>query len=124
MSWLVGLLSLGSKDNRSPSAVRPSFTSWWSILGLLAASVSGFNLLRNLFAIQLSELLAAIAANYERFVHLPLRSLISWMHLPQPPTWAVDVALLWIPIGGVVLRSAWVLRSAAHQAAHEIPIGI
>ncbi len=94
-------------------SVRAAFSSWWALFGILAASITGFNLLRKVIDIGLAKILADLLAIYQRWVHLPVQWLFDWLRWSPPPAWAIDLALLWLLIGGVVLRSAWGVRVEA-----------
>jgi hypothetical protein len=93
-------------------SVRTAYAGWWTLLGVLAASISGFNLLRKLLDIGLAEAIAVVVDAYQRIVHPPVLALVRWLGLSPPPEWAIDVGVLWLLIAGVVLRSAWAIRAA------------
>lgn len=99
------------------SSIRAAFTSWWTVFGIVAASVTGFNLSRNLLQIELSEVIGEIIRFYQSLIHLPIMWLIDWAHWPAAPAWAIDTGVLWLLLGGVVLRSAWPIRLGLHNSA-------
>lgn len=78
--------------------------------------MTGFNLLRKLADIGLAQVVADIMQAYQEWVHFPVQWLFGWLHLAPPPDWTIDVALLWLLIGGIVLRSAWPIRIGALRA--------
>jgi hypothetical protein len=90
-----------------------AFASWWSILGIMAASVTGFNLVRKIALIGLDQVVRNVFEIYEQWVHLPIFSIFDFFDLPRPHSWQIDIFLLWFLIGGIVLRSAWVQRTDA-----------
>lgn len=93
-------------------SVRAAFSSWWSVLGVLAASVAGFSLLRDWLHTPLATVIAAILRSYKSVTHVPVIWLFQSMHWPRPPAWAIDAGVLWLLIGGVVFRSALVIRES------------
>ncbi len=97
-------------------SVRQGFTGWWAVAGILAASLTAFNLFRRIAQVGLSQLFSYLAAQWDAWIHLPIRWLVDWLHVPMPPAWTIDVAVLWLLIGGIVLRSAWGMRATnAHS---------
>ncbi|MGE0739742.1 MAG: hypothetical protein AB7O98_00245 [Hyphomonadaceae bacterium] len=93
-------------------SVRTAYSGWWTLLGLLAASVSGFNLLRKLLDIGLAEALQLIVHAYQSVVYPPILALVRLMDIAPPPEWLMDIGVFWLLIAGVVLRSAWAIRAA------------
>lgn len=93
-------------------SAQTAYTGWWTLLGIVAASISGFNLLRKVLDIGLSGAIQAIVTAYQSVVHPPIRAIFTYLHLAPPPDWAVDVGIFWLLIAGVVLRSAWAIRAA------------
>jgi hypothetical protein len=101
-------------------SVRAAFSSWWTVLGLMAASVTGFNLVRKLVDIGLAQVLSDLFAVYQQWVHFPVEWIFALFRLPPPPGWAIDLALFWVLIGSVVLRSAWVQRADAIKRKRQV----
>lgn len=93
-------------------SVRTAYSGWWTLLGVIAASISGFNLLHKVLSIGLADAIAAIVAAYQSVVHPPVQALARWLGVPTPPEWAIDAGVLWLLIAGIVLRSAWPMRAA------------
>ncbi len=96
-------------------SVRAAFSSWWSIIGILAASVSAFNLLQNAFKFELSAVLREIAKTYYALLHAPFDWLFDAFNWPRLPSWLIDAIILWVLIGGIVLRSAYAFLSAVEE---------
>jgi hypothetical protein len=92
-------------------SVQTAYSGWWTLLGLLAASISGFNLLRKVLEIGLSNALAAVVAAYQSIIHPPILWVVRQLGLSPPPEWAIDIGVFWLLIAGVVLRSAWAIRA-------------
>lgn len=99
--------------------MRAALSSWWSVFGVLAASVTGFNLLRNALRVEPSALFAEIIRAYDHLVHQPIILIIQMIGAPIPRLWMVDATIVWLFIGGIVLRSAWVIRSGLLQAGEN-----
>lgn len=93
-------------------SVRAAFQSWWTLFGILAASLTAFNLLRKLINLGLGEALARIFAAYQHWIHEPIVWVAGMLGLTAPPAIAIDMALLWLLIGGVVLRSGLALTQS------------
>lgn len=112
---------MGQQESGSAtSSIKVAVAGWWTLIGIVAASVTGFSLLRKMIDIGLARVLADLFATYERWVHAPIEWLFGWLQWPVPPAWTIDVALLWLLIGGVVLRSAWgVRRAGLENWAHD-----
>jgi len=104
-------------------SIRKAFSGWWSVLGIVAASITGFNLARNIFQVELADVFAEIAQAYEKLVHAPLLWLFARLNLDAPPAWAIDTGVLWVLIGGVVARTAWVLRTSL-KGAGAVTLGL
>lgn len=82
-------------------------------MGVVAASITGFNLLRKIVDIGLAQIIADLMRVYQDWVHIPIGWLFAWLRWPEPPAWVIDLGLLWLLIGGIVLRSTWGLRTAS-----------
>ncbi len=93
-------------------SVRTAYAGWWTLLGLLAASISGFNLLHKVLSIGLSAALSAIVDAYKAAVHPLVFGLAALLRIEPPPEWAIDIGVLWLLVAGIVLRSAWAIRAA------------
>lgn len=98
------------------ASVRAAFASWWTALGVIGASVTGFNLVHGLLRLDLSQVLARAVQEYHRLVHLPVLLVLDWLQAPRPPLWLIDASTLWVLIGGVLLRTAWIVRQSALKA--------
>lgn len=93
-------------------SVRTAYSGWWTLLGLVAASISGFNLLHKLLSLGLSEAIAAVIDAYKNIIHLPAFAILEALGIPAPPDWAIDLCVLWILVAGIVMRTAWAIRAA------------
>lgn len=87
------------------TSARMAFDKWWKVIAVIAASAAGFNLLQRLADIGLSKLFTDITRVYQSIVHVPVDTLFHWAGWAQPPSWAIDVGVLWLVIGGVVFRT-------------------
>lgn len=107
-------------------SVRAAFSSWWSVLGIVMASVTAFNLARNLLPnFQVASVLSHIAETYQSVVYYPLWWILAWFSWPRPPAWAVDMAIIWLLIGGVMLRSVWhMMRQQSKRNAPSPIVGV
>lgn len=93
-------------------SVRTAYTGWWTLLGIIAASISGFNLLHKVLSIGLSNALAAVVDAYKAVVHPIVFGLLALIDVRPPPEWVVDVGVFWLLLAGIVMRSAWAIRAA------------
>lgn len=87
------------------TSARMAFDRWWKVIAVIAASAAGFNLLQKLADIGLSELFTDITRVYRSIVHLPVDALFKWAGWRPPSSWAIDLGVLWLVIGGVVFRT-------------------
>ncbi len=95
------------------ASFRAAFNSWWVAVGILASSITGFRLLINATHIRLANIATYVMVQYHHWVHLPAYRFFQWVHLPKLPDWSIDVALIWLIVGGIVLRSAQAIRGSA-----------
>lgn len=87
------------------TSARMAFDKWWKVIAVVAASAAGFNLLRKLADIGLSNFFADLTRVYQSIVHVPVDMVFQWAGWPQPPSWAIDIGVLWLVVGGVVFRT-------------------
>lgn len=103
-------------------SIRAAFASTWAIAGAIAASVAAFNLVRNVFSINLSSVLTEVAHAYQGLIHVPIGWLVTALHWPSPTPWIIDVVVVWLLLGGIVARSIWQLRKSAMSHHWFFPI--
>ncbi|MEZ5939645.1 MAG: hypothetical protein R3C52_15710, partial [Hyphomonadaceae bacterium] len=85
--------------------MKTAFNNWWTVAGIIAASVTGFNLLRRFADIGLTTVLADLFDMYQHWIHFPVIKLFDLFSWPHPPSWAIDLVLLWILVAGVLTRT-------------------
>ena len=74
----------------------------------------------NIVRIELSDVLAEIVRVYQVIVHFPVLWVFGWLNWPSPAPWAIDAVVLWLLIGGVILRSVLALRKQALRVSASI----
>jgi len=78
--------------------------------------MTGFSMLQNLLSMRLAPILTEMVRAYQAIAHTPLRAIVTAFGIPAPPNWAMDALVLWLLLGGVVLRTAWTARANALKA--------
>lgn len=75
-------------------------------------AVTSFNLVLRFADLSLGGFVGAIRSYYESLVHEPVGILLQYVGLRFTHDWIVDALVLWMLTGGVVARSASVLRAS------------
>lgn len=102
----------GAHPRRVTESAVAAFSSWWAILSVIASSLAGFSLVHRILQMELVDVLAEIVRLYQS-IYTPFIWFADIFNWPRPASWLIDAFAIWVLVGGIVLRSAWVLRASS-----------